>query len=146
MRIQKLRQRVLKATRTKPERILPSQGSSWACGKASCRHSVPFTEYDSDLWLARVPLRKQLHILCLWLEFKQPSGRLLAEVCHLEEDTLLELLGKFRWWIVKEMHLANRFMQIGGENCDVELDEIAFRATSVSVDGQTKVAWFPAIL
>jgi hypothetical protein len=118
-------------------------GLVWQCKMRGCGKLVALTANDSDLFLARVPLKKQIIALYFLCTIKQPGAALVAEMLHLDEHTVNDLFNKARAMITAEMRIANRFLSIGGRDLDVELDEICFRNSDAQdSDGNESTLWY----
>ena len=72
---------------------------------------------------------------------KQPSATLIAEWVDLDEHAVCDIFRKVRYFIVREMRVANRCLVIGGDDVDCEMDEICFRSGEALVDGEKGKFW-----
>ena len=81
-------------------------------------------------------------IVWLFINEGQPSAEKLAEAAEINEAPALVLVNNIRqvviWWMVR----CNAVLQVGGQDEDVEADEVSFRNIPVKgEDGKDKICW-----
>ena len=116
------------------------QGMSYQCPKP-CRYRESVTARETDLFLPRVPLSKQILVLYMLIHHNQPGIEKLALDANMDEHCVNTLVGKTRklvsWWMAR----ANLVLQVGGLDEDVEADEVSFRNAITGDDDKPKIQW-----
>ena len=110
-------------------------GATYVCPRLCC-HRESVIQREADIFLARVPLSKQMFVIYLYIYHKFPGPDQLAFDAELDDRVVLKLLDNVKslvtWWMLR----ANAVLQIGGKDEDVEADEASFRNIKVmNADG-----------
>ena len=113
---------------------------SYQCPKP-CRYMESVTARETDLFLPRVPLSKQILVLYMLIHHNQPGIEKLAFDANMDEHCVNTLVGKARklvsWWMVR----VNLVLHVGGLDEDAEADEVSFRNAITGDDDKPKIQW-----
>ena len=113
--------------------------SVYVCPRRKCRYRESLTCREEGFFLPKAPLSKQVLALYKMVYEWQPGAATLAVDCDMSEPCMARLVDNVRAHVTYTMLQANNILQVGGEDEDVEADEVCFRSEPfLDDDGETQ--------
>ena len=99
--------------------------------RCSCRKTESVVARDRDIFSQKLPLRSLFGALWLWCSPLNVSPDKRGLVLGVDNRVMRDLFDQFRSWLSPLVDQLNDELLIGGQDQDVEMDEICFRSKTL---------------